>query len=358
MFLLCLQVQLNLSELFPQLSWESVCEETARRDEFDVITLPSESEVERERESQLHKRPSIDKREYQTGSLLDRWARFESPPPEPVKVTKPRVLEVIIADQPIGCSAFRTKDLWRDVKCDTAVESSTSVVTLKEVQKESSTVIVEDSPMMPPTPPKETKTPPPATILRANNISAVLNGPLGLYDCESLVDTELSRPFVVNDLNCRELLSDAFESEDREYLLNDLRITPENHYLKWHNLGPNAPTILCPRLSSEYMESKYALFLPPVGDKNHLMATLPPGNCIKGLHWPLNHFVVQPNYVKAILEKNKSTRYYLMKHHSSTFLKPRPGDIQFDCNLPSLETGFTLAIEEDYTNEGDCLNDI
>lgn len=184
-----LQIQLNLAELFPTLVWETTDSEKDK-DKEDVpftLTPPSEEDEPSPTETYLThkarkiKQAVIDKKEYQSGSLLDRWARFESPPPEPTKKkVKPISPEPLYSHDRSGCSAFRTSNLWSDSKVQTISEPNTVVSSVSEDTTESNSSVVEDKPIyLPPTPPKEVKTPSPptATAHRLNNFSSHINGP-------------------------------------------------------------------------------------------------------------------------------------------------------------------------------------
>lgn len=211
------QVQLNLNELFPGLVFDSSDHDLTKQEGLDAVLPPNECEMEfqavevlrsvdpitsellltklapKSVDSDLEdarnlKRVSFDKKEYQnqSGSLLDRWARCESLPPElPVKIKKVVTSEPFLCDDISGNSAFRTCNLWTESKLQTTSESSSIIPTLLEEQVETSSVVVQEIPVPPPTPPKQIKTPPPTNFKhRANNTSQLhSNGPIQL-DCK------------------------------------------------------------------------------------------------------------------------------------------------------------------------------
>lgn len=207
------QVQLNLNELFPGLVFDSSDHDLTKQEGLDAVLPPNECEMEfqavevlrsvdpitsellltklapKSVDSDLEdarnlKRVCFDKKEYQnqSGSLLDRWARCESLPPElPVKIKKVVTSEPFLCDDISGNSAFRTCNLWTESKLQTTSESSSIIPTLLEEQVETSNVVVQEIPVPPPTPPKQIKTTPPPTTLkhRANNTSQLhSNGPV------------------------------------------------------------------------------------------------------------------------------------------------------------------------------------
>lgn len=181
-----LQVQLNLADLFPTLVFDTPHTESTKTEEVPfTLTPPSEEDDEPTSETSLTnkarkiKQAVIDKKEYQSGSLLDRWARFESPPPEPTKKkVKPIAPEPMLFNDRSGCSAFRTSNLWSDSKVQTLSETNTQVSSVVEATIEPNGV-VDVKPYLPPTPPKESKTPSPPTAIahRLNNLSGHTNGP-------------------------------------------------------------------------------------------------------------------------------------------------------------------------------------
>ncbi|KAG8292952.1 hypothetical protein J6590_028704 [Homalodisca vitripennis] len=186
------QVNLNISELFPTLAWEG--EELARRDDTDTlaaVTSDAESSEDNELntkynlETELRKWKNL-RMEYRGGgSLLDRWARFESPPPEPpVKKPKPLTPEPTFnLDDFTGCSAFRTSNCWSESKLLRTLSDSSEVLpsgVSVEEPLEVANVITNEISNLPPTPPKETKTPPPPQTHRINNLSAQSNGPVSI----------------------------------------------------------------------------------------------------------------------------------------------------------------------------------
>lgn len=211
------QVQLNLNELFPGLVFDSSDHDLTKQEGLEAVLPPSECEMEFQAVEVLRsvdpvtsellltklapksvdndledarnlKRVCFDKKEYQnqSGSLLDRWARCESLPPElPVKIKKAVISEPFLCDDISGNSAFRTCNLWTESKLQTTSDSSSIVPTLLEEQVEASSVVVQEIPVPPPTPPKQIKAPPPTTFKhRANNTSQLhSNGPVQL-DCK------------------------------------------------------------------------------------------------------------------------------------------------------------------------------
>uniref|UniRef100_A0A1B6I921 Enhancer of polycomb-like protein n=1 Tax=Homalodisca liturata TaxID=320908 RepID=A0A1B6I921_9HEMI len=185
-------VNLNISELFPTLSWEG--EELARRDDTDTLAAVT-SDAESSEDNELNTKNNLEtelrkwknlRMEYRGGgSLLDRWARFESPPPEPpVKKPKPLTPEPTFnLDDFTGCSAFRTSNCWSESKLLRTLSDSSEVLpsgVSVEEPLEVANVITNETSNLPPTPPKETKTPPPPQTHRINNLSAQSNGPVSI----------------------------------------------------------------------------------------------------------------------------------------------------------------------------------
>ncbi|XP_054279598.1 enhancer of polycomb homolog 1-like [Macrosteles quadrilineatus] len=181
-----LPVHLNLNELFPNLPLresddddseqqlsertETTSSQTDNNSQTDTAssepqTLSQDSGIEMATKNL--KKACIDKKEYQSGSLLDRWARFESPPPEPVKKIKPPVvLEPFVGDKS-GSSAFRTCNAWTDTRLGNLSEAK-AVVTCRVSSQSVSVETVEEISHLPPTPPKEAQTPPPLACIHAN----------------------------------------------------------------------------------------------------------------------------------------------------------------------------------------------
>jgi len=181
-------VHLNLSELFPNLPFrDSDLEDSEQQPLSQPTTSSQNSSSEPHTSSQSSdsgvdlssrnlKKTCIDKKEYQSGSLLDRWARFESPPPEPIKKVKPPIpLEPFVGDRS-GCSAFRTSNVWGDSRLGNLPEPNVVLSSSQEDTADISSSVVEEISHLPPTPPKEAQTPPPlATLHRLNHHT---NGPI------------------------------------------------------------------------------------------------------------------------------------------------------------------------------------